>query len=47
VWARLKSDWLAASRHRVGAGASYEIYLNNPMNTPKEKLETEICIPIE
>jgi len=47
AWARLMGEWLPASQHRVGAGASYEIYLNNPTNTPKEKLETEICVPID
>jgi AraC family transcriptional regulator len=47
AWARLMGEWLPASTHRLGAGASYEIYHNNPMNTAKEKLETEICIPLE
>lgn len=46
AWARLKGEWLPASEHRVGAGASYEIYRNDPTTTPKEKLETEICIPV-
>ena len=46
VWARLMGEWLPASEHRVGGGASFEIYLNTPMDTP-EKLETEICIPID
>jgi AraC family transcriptional regulator len=46
AWARLMGEWLPASAHRLGPGASYEIYLNNPTNTPKEKLETEICIPL-
>ena len=47
TWMRFMGEWLPASEHRIGAGASYEIYLNDPMSTPKEKLETEICIPIE
>lgn len=47
TWMRFMGEWLPASDHRLGDGASYEIYLNNPTNTPKEKLETEICIPIE
>jgi AraC family transcriptional regulator len=46
TWARLMGEWLPASDHRLGGGASYEIYLNNPTTTPKEKLETEICIPL-
>jgi len=47
AWARLMGEWLPASQHRVGAGASYEIYRNDPTTTPKEKLETEICIPVD
>jgi AraC family transcriptional regulator len=47
AWARLMGEWLPASQYHVGEGASYEIYLNNPMNTPKEKLETEICVPVD
>ena len=47
VWARLVGEWMPTSGKRRRQGASYEIYLNNPMNTPKDKLETEICIPID
>ena len=46
AWAHLMGEWLPASNHRLAKGASFEIYLNNPTNTPKEKLETQICVPI-
>jgi AraC family transcriptional regulator len=47
TWGRLMGEWLPASGHRTRAGASYEIYLNDPSSTPKELLETEIYVPIE
>ena len=46
VWMRLMAEWLPASGHRVGESASYEYYLNDPSNTPKERLRTEIRVPI-
>ena len=45
-WARLTGDWLEQSGQRLGDGVSYEIYLNTPMDTPKEKLRTELYIPL-
>ena len=48
AWARFMGEWLPASGHRIGDGVSYEVYLNNPMNEPdKQKLKTEMCVPIE
>jgi AraC family transcriptional regulator len=46
TWARLMGEWLPASDHRLGPGASYEIYLNDPSTTTEDNLETEICIPL-
>ena len=46
TWARLLGEWLPDSGERLGAGPSYERYLNNPGTTPKDKLLTEIYIPI-
>ena len=46
VWARLMGEWLPGSGQRMRDGVSYEIYRNTPVNTPKEKLETEIYIPL-
>ena len=46
AWMRLMGEWLPASGQRVGETPSYEFYLNDPTNTPKEKLKTEIRIPL-
>lgn len=41
VWAALKKEWLPKSGHRMGS-PSYEVYVNDPSNTPKAELLTEI-----
>ena len=46
TWARFMGEWLPASGHRVGPGASFEIYRNTPMTTPKDQLVTELYISI-
>ena len=46
VWARFMGEWLPASGRRMNGGVSYEVYLNTPMDTPPEKLRTEIRIPL-
>jgi AraC family transcriptional regulator len=46
TWMRLKSEWLRASGERVSDGSSYEYYLNDPRTTPRDRLETEIRIPL-
>jgi AraC family transcriptional regulator len=46
AWARLMGKWLPASGERVGCGSSYEIYRNTPADVPKEKLVTEIYVPL-
>ena len=46
TWARFMGEWLPASGHRVGPGASFEIYRNTPMTVPKEQLVTELYVPI-
>ena len=47
VWARFMGEWLPASGRRLGAGVSYEVYHNTPMDTPRSELRTEIRIPLE
>jgi AraC family transcriptional regulator len=47
TWARFMGEWLPKSGHRMKDTASFEIYRNTPENTPKDKLETELCIPLE
>ena len=44
TWEALK-QWMPANGHTM-ANPSYEIYLNNPMTTPKEGLLTEIYMRI-
>ena len=46
TWARFLGEWLPASGEQLADGPSFEKYLNNPMDTPKEKLETEIYVPV-
>lgn len=46
VWARFMGEWLPRSGQRMSDGVSYEIYRNTPGSVPKEKLETELYIPL-
>ena len=41
AWTALKKEWLPKSGQRM-SGPSYELYLNDPMSTPKAELLTEI-----
>jgi len=45
AWASFKRV-IDAGGHRRRDGASYELYLNDPMQTPKESLQTELYIPV-
>jgi AraC family transcriptional regulator len=46
TWARFLGEWLPESGERLGDGPSYERYVNDPRTTPREKLLTEIYVPI-
>ncbi|MGH9160070.1 MAG: AraC family transcriptional regulator [Vicinamibacteraceae bacterium] len=46
VWARFLGEWLPASGHRMSAGASYEIYRNDPTKVPKAELRTDMYLPV-
>ena len=46
IWARFLGEWLPESGERLGSGPSYERYVNDPRKTPKDKLVTEIYVPI-
>jgi AraC family transcriptional regulator len=46
VWARFMGHWLPESGERMASGVSFEIYVNNPMEVPKEQLITELYIPL-
>jgi len=47
TWARFLGEWLPESGERLRDGPSYERYVNDPRTTPKERLITEIYVPIE
>jgi AraC family transcriptional regulator len=46
AWARLMGQWLPGSGQRVGAGPSYEVYVNDPRTTPTEELQTDLYLPL-
>ncbi len=46
AWARFMGQWLPQSGERLTDGTSFEIYLNTPMDVPKEELQTELYIPL-
>ena len=46
VWSRFMGQWLPQSGNRLGDGAPYEVYVNNPVDVPKEELITELYLPI-
>ena len=46
AWARLLGAWLPASGLRLGAGPSYERYLDTPETTAPEALRTELLLPL-
>jgi len=46
AWSRFMGRWLPQSGERMGEGVSFEIYVNNPMDVPKEQLRTELYIPL-
>jgi AraC family transcriptional regulator len=46
AWARFMGEWLPHSGQRMKDAASFEIYRNTPANAPKDKLETELYIPL-
>lgn len=47
AWGRFMGEWLPASGHRLGPGGTYEIYRNDPSNTPKDQLRTDLYVSIE
>lgn len=46
AWARFMGQWLPHSGERLGDGETFELYVNNPMEVPKEQLRTELYIPL-
>jgi AraC family transcriptional regulator len=46
AWARFIGQWLPTSGERLGKGPTFEIYLNNPTDVPKDQLLTDLYIPL-
>jgi len=46
VWARFMGEWLPRSGERMRDGVSFEIYRNTPAEVPKERLQTELYLPL-
>jgi AraC family transcriptional regulator len=46
VWARFMGEWLPASGEQFGQGATFELYLNTPLDTRPEDLKTELYVPL-
>lgn len=46
AWARFMGEWLPRSGQRMQDAPSYELYRNTPESAPKEKLVTELYIPL-
>ena len=44
---RFLGGWLPSSGYRIGPGGTFEIYRNDPTNTPPEMLITDLYIAIE
>lgn len=42
----LYSDWLAQSGEALRDAPSFEVYLNDPMDTKPDDLLTDICVPL-
>jgi len=47
TYAAIMGKWLPQSGQELGESPSFELYLNNPDETPPEKLLTEIHIPLK
>jgi AraC family transcriptional regulator len=46
TWVRFMGEWLPKSGKRIGDGTTYEVYRNNPQNTPAHELRTDLYVPI-
>jgi AraC family transcriptional regulator len=43
---QLYGVWLPESGERPADSPPFEVYLNSPMDTPQDRLITEICVPL-
>ncbi|AKJ41973.1 DNA gyrase inhibitor [Pragia fontium] len=46
VYDQFYNQWLPQSNYKKTDQPSFEVYLNNPMNTPEDQLLTDIYFPI-
>jgi AraC family transcriptional regulator len=46
AWARFMGQWLPQSGERLGSGTSFEVYVNTPVDVPKEQLKTELYLSL-
>jgi AraC family transcriptional regulator len=46
TWSRFMGHWLPESGERMASGVSFEIYVNNPMEVPKDQLITDLYLPL-
>lgn len=46
AWARFLGQWLPSSGERLGAGQSFEVYENTPLDVPTEQLRTLLYLPL-
>lgn len=47
TYAALMGQWLPAHDHVLAEAPCFEVYLNNPQQTPPEDLRTEVYVPLE
>lgn len=46
AWARLMGEWLPRSGERAANGPCFELYRNDPSDTPPEDLLTDLYVPL-
>jgi AraC family transcriptional regulator len=46
TWRALIDEWMPQNSHQSRPGVDYEVYVNNPMQVPKDQLRTEIYAAI-
>jgi AraC family transcriptional regulator len=47
AWSRFLGEWLPASGKQIKDGVSFEMYRNDPSNTPPEQLRTDLYILLQ
>lgn len=47
AWSQLMGAWIPQHDERIGAGVSFEVYRNTPMDAKPEDLVTELYVPLK